>query len=175
MISRLSSSLANNSRWKVFVQPGKRSLSSFKTKYGPYINGKEIMNSTSENPSPQTYKLYTPHSKQYLTEVENTSEQLTNHAIETAHEVFQSGIWSKSDVRHRAKVLQNIADILRKEFETLLFYEVSQTGRPIKEMRAQVRLCCFFGVSFSVFSSFFSFLPSSSCLAYLNGLNILLL
>lgn len=115
-----------------------RRLSNFKFKprYGAFVNGKEVLDS---NPNPnEVYKLYTPHSKQYLCEVENASEKLTNHAIEKAHDAYQSGIWAKAPVQHRAKVLNNIAALLREEFEQLLFYEVSQTGRPIKEMRAQV-------------------------------------
>lgn len=108
----------------------------FKDRYGPFVNGKEVLDASSDSKS--VYKLHTPHSKQYLCEVENASEALTNHAIEVAHNAYLRGVWAKADVKHRANVLNNIAALLRQDFEQLLYYEVSQTGRPIKEMRAQV-------------------------------------
>ncbi len=120
-----------------FLQIQRRALSqssAFKGRYGAFIGGKEIIDGNDK----MTYKLYTPHSLEYLCDVENTSEARTNEAIEIAHQAYESGVWSKADVKTRAKVLNNIADLLRKEFDTLLHYEVAQTGRPIKEMRAQV-------------------------------------
>lgn len=48
------------------------------------------------------------------------------------------GIWSKSDVRDRSKVLFKIADNLRQQIPRLAEMEVQQTGRPVKEMKAQL-------------------------------------
>ena len=45
-----------------------------------------------------------------------------------------SGVWSRADVRERAKVLNNIAAILRENIPRLAEMEVYQTGRAIKEM-----------------------------------------
>lgn len=108
----------------------------FNAKYGPFVNGKMFLGS-NEDPN-QTYKLHTPYNLNALCEVENASEDLVNSAIETAHKVYLEGTWSKAPVLQRAKVLNRIAELLREEFERLLFYEVSQTGRPMKEMRAQL-------------------------------------
>ena len=52
--------------------------------------------------------------------------------------VLVTGVWSKSDVRHRAKVLNNVAEELRKEIPRLIELEVWQTGRAKREMTAQV-------------------------------------
>ena len=123
----------------------KRLIRDFKPKYGPFVNGQLIVD-RNEDPN-DTYKLRTPHSRQFLCEIENASPELTNEAIEIAHKEYLKGTWSRADVRHRAKVLNTIAQYIREEFDLLLFYEVSQTGRPVKEMKAQViycRLCSLF-------------------------------
>lgn len=152
-----------------FVQIQRRALSQstasskFKGRYGAFIGGKEIIDGNDK----MTYKLYTPHSLEYLCDVENTSEARTNEAIEIAHKAYESGVWSKADVKTRAKVLNNIADLLRKEFDTLLHYEVAQTGRPIKEMRAQVRKESISYVKSVIINVIYSY---RDCL---NGLNIL--
>lgn len=106
----------------------------FKARYGAFINGSEQIskNETSK------YKMYSPASGEYLTEIVNTSEAQTKEAIEIAHATFENGVWSKADVRTRANVLNAMAVELRKEIPRLLELEVAQTGRAIKEMRAQV-------------------------------------
>jgi delta 1-pyrroline-5-carboxylate dehydrogenase len=59
-------------------------------------------------------------------------------AIERSHRVFQSGEWSRADVRHRANVLQSIATLLRQNLGELADLEVLQTGRSVREMKAQL-------------------------------------
>ncbi len=105
----------------------------FKPQYGAFINGKEQISEKGSR-----YKLLSPASGEYLCDVINTPEDQTNEAIKIAQQVFDSGVWSKSDVRHRGKVLNNIAEAMRAEVPRLLELEVAQTGRPIKEMRAQL-------------------------------------
>ena len=107
----------------------------FKARYGAFIDGREQI---EENGS--SYKMYSPASGEYLTEVVNTSEAQTKKAIEVAHATFESGVWSKTEVRHRANVLNAMAVELRAEIPRLLELEVAQTGRAIKEMRAQVSI-----------------------------------
>jgi hypothetical protein len=105
----------------------------FRPQYGAFINGKEQINDQGVR-----YKLHSPASGEYLCDVVNTTEAQTNEAIEIAQRTFESGVWSKADVRERAKVLNNIAHIMRAEVPRLLELEVAQTGRAIKEMKAQL-------------------------------------
>jgi acyl-CoA reductase-like NAD-dependent aldehyde dehydrogenase len=105
----------------------------FRPQYGAFINGKEHISKDGIR-----YKMHSPASGEYLCDIVNTPENVTNEAIDVAQAVFDSGIWSKADVRHRAKVLNNIADGMRAEIPRLLELEVAQTGRAIKEMRAQL-------------------------------------
>lgn len=53
-------------------------------------------------------------------------------AVQTAENVFQSGVWSKSDVRYRAQIMNAIAMALRADLNRLAEMEVAQTGRSVR-------------------------------------------
>ncbi|KAI6898527.1 aldehyde dehydrogenase [Hortaea werneckii] len=59
-------------------------------------------------------------------------------AIQVAHKTFQSGDWSRADRHHRADVLEKAAALLTQNLDDLIAIEVQQTGRAIREMKAQV-------------------------------------
>lgn len=62
----------------------------------------------------------------------SSDDAVVNHAVSIANSAFESGIWSQADVRHRAKVLNNIAAALREQIPRLAEMEVKQTGRAIR-------------------------------------------
>ncbi|KAF2756795.1 aldehyde dehydrogenase-like protein [Pseudovirgaria hyperparasitica] len=66
------------------------------------------------------------------------SSEDVNEAVRVAHECFKSGIWSKSSRDHRAQVLERAADLLNQRLPSLILLESRQTGRAIREMKAQV-------------------------------------
>ncbi|KAI7088811.1 aldehyde dehydrogenase [Hortaea werneckii] len=59
-------------------------------------------------------------------------------AVQAAHKAFQSGVWSRADRHHRADVLEKAAALLTQNLDELIAIEVQQTGRAIREMKAQV-------------------------------------
>ncbi|KAI7125947.1 hypothetical protein KC352_g32091, partial [Hortaea werneckii] len=60
-------------------------------------------------------------------------------AVQVAHKTFQSGGgWSRADRFHRADVLEKAAALLTQNLDELIAIEVQQTGRAIREMKAQV-------------------------------------
>ncbi|KAI6847901.1 aldehyde dehydrogenase [Hortaea werneckii] len=59
-------------------------------------------------------------------------------AVQAAHKTFQSGVWSRADRHHRADVLEKAAALLTQNLDELIAIEVQQTGRAIREMKAQV-------------------------------------
>ncbi|KAI0004391.1 aldehyde dehydrogenase [Xylariaceae sp. FL0662B] len=61
-----------------------------------------------------------------------------DHTVTVAHAAFKSGIWSKASRHHRADVLDACAALLSAALPELIALEVRQTGRPIREMNAQV-------------------------------------
>jgi acyl-CoA reductase-like NAD-dependent aldehyde dehydrogenase len=110
-----------------------RSFSSFKDSYGLWINGKEVF-----PPNAPTFAVNSPCTGDYITKVVSATSSDVNNAANIAQKVFESGIWSKADVRERAKILNNIAANLRMEIPRLAELEVAQTGRSIREMKAQL-------------------------------------
>jgi acyl-CoA reductase-like NAD-dependent aldehyde dehydrogenase len=55
-----------------------------------------------------------------------------------AHNAFESGIWSRAPALHRSKVLSRLARSLEEHVPALAELETLQTGRAIREMRAQL-------------------------------------
>ena len=108
-------------------------LSTFRPRYGCYINGRETFDDVKDY-----FQVYNPATNDVLCEVATGDDIILKRAVENAHEVYQSGVWSRSDVRHRANVLTKIAINLRQSIPSLLNLEVSQTGRAVREMKAQL-------------------------------------
>ncbi|KAF2750135.1 aldehyde dehydrogenase [Sporormia fimetaria CBS 119925] len=63
---------------------------------------------------------------------------IVDEAVKHAHHVFKSGVWSSAPRHVRADVLDNIASLLHTHLPDLIELEVRQTGRAIREMKAQV-------------------------------------
>ncbi|OLN96094.1 Phenylacetaldehyde dehydrogenase 2 [Colletotrichum chlorophyti] len=66
------------------------------------------------------------------------SPEDVDETIRLAHEAFKSGTWSRTPRHVRADVLDKAAELLMAELSSLIPLEVRQTGRAIREMRAQV-------------------------------------
>jgi acyl-CoA reductase-like NAD-dependent aldehyde dehydrogenase len=60
------------------------------------------------------------------------------HTIVDAHAAFESGVWSRAPALHRSKVLTRLARALEERVPALAELETLQTGRAIREMRAQL-------------------------------------
>lgn len=69
---------------------------------------------------------------------QSASEQDVERTVSVAQAAFNSGIWSRADRNHRADVLEKIAELFIARMPELIALEVRQTGRVIREMRAQV-------------------------------------
>jgi acyl-CoA reductase-like NAD-dependent aldehyde dehydrogenase len=59
-------------------------------------------------------------------------------AVDVAYNAFKSGVWSKAPRHERADVLDKISGLLSANLNWLIDLEVLQTGRAIREMKAQV-------------------------------------
>ncbi|KAK6508800.1 hypothetical protein TWF481_003570 [Arthrobotrys musiformis] len=68
----------------------------------------------------------------------SASPEDVSDTIQIAHETFESGIWSRKSRHERADVLERAADLLTNKIPALIPLEVRQTGRAIREMKAQV-------------------------------------
>jgi acyl-CoA reductase-like NAD-dependent aldehyde dehydrogenase len=79
-----------------------------------------------------------PATGQVVGNVPVTSEQAVAETCRRAAAAFQAGKWSRSDQLERARVMNAIADRLAAVIDDLAALDASMTGRPIREMRAQM-------------------------------------
>jgi len=106
----------------------------FRERHGLFYGGKEVF---PEDAS-QFFRVISPATGTFLTKVSSADKETVDKVIDMANETYESGVWSRSDVRERAKVLNKIAEILRAEVPRLTRMEVAQTGRAVREMKAQL-------------------------------------
>lgn len=114
------------------LRHGGRSLASianceWKDVYGPYVNGEFQYPSNLSN-----FPVHSPSEQVQLCQVTSADVAYVDYAVNVAHQTFQSGVWSRSDVRARAVVLNKIAIKLRENIPRLSKMEVAQTGRAIR-------------------------------------------
>lgn len=131
------------------------------------MNGKEVFPTDAKY-----FDVLAPATSLKLTTVAAFSKADVNSAIEVAHNTYESGVWSRADVRDRAKILNKIAENLRNDIPRLADMEVAQTGRAVREMKAQV--CTQHILQHYMFSPSWHFLFLFSWHAFQNGLNTLL-
>jgi acyl-CoA reductase-like NAD-dependent aldehyde dehydrogenase len=108
------------------------SAGKFQDTYGMFIKGVETIPEGAAK-----FPVHAPFNGEKLCDVVSTDVKVARKVIEDAHTTFESGVWSRADVRERAKVLNNIAAILRENIPRLAEMEVYQTGRAIKEMNVR--------------------------------------
>ena len=71
--------------------------------------------------------------------VADATEKDVAAAIESARAAFLDGRWSGRRARDRARVLNRAAALMAEKIDLLAQLEVAQIGRPIREMRSQLR------------------------------------
>jgi len=106
---------------------------SFQSEYGLFIDGTFV-----KPEGLSKFSVEAPATGEHLCDVYSADEKIVNIACNTAQETFEDGVWSRIDVRERAKVMNNIAVLLRENIPHLAEMEVAQTGRAVREMKAQL-------------------------------------
>lgn len=69
----------------------------------------------------------------YVAEGDGTD---VDRAVQAAHEGFDR--WQRMSTTERAEIMSRAADLMRQELPNLVEIEVAQTGRPIRELSAQL-------------------------------------
>ena len=82
----------------------------------------------------QTVKTYSPVDGSLLTEVAEATKEDVDAAVSSAREAFKT--WKNSTVKERAKILNQIADIIDANAELLATVETMDNGKPIRETMA---------------------------------------
>ena len=107
-------------------------FASFRPRYGSFINGQEVMTSDTFL-TLNSLATLTP-----LTTVCLASPSDVEAALSAATASFQSGIWSQASPQERYRVLNACAAGLRNKLDTFAEMESQQTGRAVREMKAQL-------------------------------------
>ncbi|KAG8626204.1 hypothetical protein KVT40_006605 [Elsinoe batatas] len=79
-----------------------------------------------------------PSTGEIFAHVHSASPSDVTHTLSLAHASHLSGIWSRTSAHYRADILDRIALLLPQHLPSLIALEVRQTGRPLRELRAQI-------------------------------------
>ncbi|KAG0649391.1 NAD NADP-dependent betaine aldehyde dehydrogenase [Hyphodiscus hymeniophilus] len=83
--------------------------------------------------------IINPATEAIIATIDSTSSEMVSSVIESSLQNFSSGVWSKADASARFAVLSKAADLLRARLPEFINLETHQTGRPIREMEAQLQ------------------------------------
>lgn len=105
-----------------------------KARYGLFVNGQEIPSADHA-----WFEVENPARAAPIAQVAEGRAADIARAVEVADEAFRDGRWSRLHPRDRGRILYRAAALLREAADELARIETLSTGRPIREMQAQVR------------------------------------
>jgi len=122
-----------------FVKCFSSSENPFRSHYGAFTGGLNTHSSSSDvKDSDSFFDVENPATGEILSQCLLTPPHMVTDAIQKAQDVFNSGEWSKKPVKDRSAILFEMASILKSHIPQLAEKESWQTGRPIREMKAQL-------------------------------------
>lgn len=98
-----------------------------------FIGGKFVASHSGEY-----FPLFNPETEQIAAEIANSTPQDVDDAVQAAKNAFKTSAW-RSHPELRVRCLRLLAGKLRDDLPALAEAESRLTGRPIREMRAQLR------------------------------------
>lgn len=101
--------------------------------YSMIINGQRVESSTNE-----VMETYNPAKGEVIATVAKASKEDAEKAIQAARHSFDNGKWRRWPVGRRARVLNNIARIMRKRFNELVEMEVLNSGKSVAAAMGQI-------------------------------------
>jgi acyl-CoA reductase-like NAD-dependent aldehyde dehydrogenase len=103
--------------------------------YGLFIDGKRVPSLAGPD---ARLAVENPATTETLAWIASATPEDVARAVESGQRAFKSGAWAQASTAHRATVLNAIAAALRARIPEFAEKESLQTGRPIREMRAQL-------------------------------------
>lgn len=83
-------------------------------------------------------QVVNPATETLIATIDSTPLDAVTSTIASSLRNFSSGVWSRADASTRFAVLSKAASLLRSRLPEFIILETEQTGRPIREMRAQL-------------------------------------
>ena len=89
-------------------------------------------------PTPSSITVTNPATEQPIATIDSTPLETVTSIVTSSISTFATGHWPRADASERYSVLSKTATLLRSQLPTIIDLEVAQTGRPVREMRAQL-------------------------------------
>ncbi|KAL1878491.1 hypothetical protein Plec18167_004565 [Paecilomyces lecythidis] len=89
-------------------------------------------------PTSERLTILNPATEAPIATIDSTPQESINEIVLSSLDAFRNGDWSKADASERFSVLSKAAVLLRSRIPEFVKLETLQTGRPIREMRAQL-------------------------------------
>jgi acyl-CoA reductase-like NAD-dependent aldehyde dehydrogenase len=96
------------------------------------------VNGSYQTATEERIQVINPATESSIATIDNTSLDTVNSIIASSLQNFSSGVWSQADASTRFNVLSKAANLLRSRLPEFINLETQQTGRPIREMKAQL-------------------------------------
>jgi len=103
-------------------------------RYSPIYPGYKV----AEGSKPESFTVENPANGATLSTIVTSTPEDVKACVDQADQVFKSGVWSRSSIQHRSSVLSKLSRSLASRIPEISEIETLQTGRPIREMRAQI-------------------------------------
>ncbi|WP_091660965.1 aldehyde dehydrogenase family protein [Alteribacillus iranensis] len=97
------------------------------------INGERVEGSNDE-----VFETFNPAKGEVLATVAKATKEDAEKAVQAARQSFDHGKWRKYPVGKRARVLNNIASIMRDRFKELVEVEVLNSGKSVGAAQVQI-------------------------------------
>ena len=101
--------------------------------YGLFVNGQ-----WKDAQSKYRFDVEDPSNGNIITKVASGGSTDIDYAVKCGRAAFDDGVWSRADPRERAAVMNRAAAMLAERVEEMAELEVMQTGRAVREMKAQL-------------------------------------
>ncbi|KAI0089093.1 aldehyde dehydrogenase [Irpex rosettiformis] len=108
------------------------------TRWGPIAAHLEDVDFSKDTSEREKIPVHNPATGEELCQVVSASSYDVDTSISNAQEAFKSGVWSKAPAIQRSRVLSKLARRLEEKISILADLESIQTGRAVREMRAQL-------------------------------------
>lgn len=96
------------------------------------------VNGAHAPPSSETLVVVNPADESTIASVDATPRAAVDEIISQSLHNFHHGPWPRTDASQRFNVLAKAAELLRSRLPEFVELEVQQTGRPVREMKAQL-------------------------------------
>ena len=96
------------------------------------------INGTHAPAATERIQIINPANETAIATIDFTSREAVNDIVSQSLLTFKDGPWSHADASERFSVLSKAATLLRSRISEFIDLETRQTGRPIREMQAQL-------------------------------------